>query len=98
VPRQNSTGGKTRLGRITKAGNREIRKLLVLGATSMVYRADGWDSAVGGWLRSILQRRPVRLVTVALANKMARIAWAVVTRKEVYRPKGGAAVAAQAAA
>ena len=60
VPRQNSTGGKTRLGRITKAGNREIRKLLVLGATSMVGRAEGWHSAVGGWLRSILQRRPVR--------------------------------------
>ena len=87
VPRQNSTGGKTRLGRITKTGNREIRKLLVLGATSMAYRADGWNSAVGGWLRNILERRPVRLVTVALANKMARIAWAVMTRKEVYRPK-----------
>jgi transposase len=98
VPRQNSTGGKTRLGRITKAGNREIRRLLVLGATSMVARADGWNSAVGGWLRSILQRRPARLVTAALANKMARIAWAVMTRKEVYRPKGGATVAAQAAA
>jgi transposase len=98
VPRQNSTGGKTRLGRITKAGNREIRKLLVLGATSMVYRADGWNSAVGAWLRSVLGRRPVRLVTVALANKMARIAWAVMTRKEVYRPKGGVAAAAYAAA
>jgi transposase len=98
VPRQNSTGGKTRLGRITKAGNREIRKLLVLGATSMVYRADGWNSAVGAWLRNVLQRRPVRLVTVALANKMARIAWAVMTRKEVYRPKGGVAVAVKAAA
>jgi error-prone DNA polymerase len=98
VPRQNSTAGKTRLGRITKAGNREIRRLLVLGATSMVYRAEGWDSAVGAWLRSILQRRPARLVTVALANKMARIARAVMTHKEVYRPKGGVAVAAQAAA
>jgi error-prone DNA polymerase len=94
VARQNSTGGKTRLGRITKAGNKEIRKLLVLGATSMVNRADGWDSAVGAWLRDILQRRPTRLVTVALANKMARIAWAVMTRKEVYHPKGGIAVGA----
>jgi transposase len=98
VPRQNSTAGKTRLGRITKAGNKEIRKLLVLGATSMVNRADGWDSAVGAWLRDILQRRPVRLVTVALANKMARIVWALMTRKEVYRPKGRVVVAAQAAA
>jgi error-prone DNA polymerase len=76
VPRQYSTGGKTRLGRITKAGNREIRKLLVLGATSMVYRAEQWNSAVGAWTRGVLERRPVRLVTVALANKMARIAWA----------------------
>jgi transposase len=98
VPRQNSTGGKTRLGRITKTGNREIRKLLVLGATSMVYRADGWNSAAGAWLRSVLGRRPVRLVTVALANKMARIAWAVMTRKEVYRPKGGVADAVKTAA
>jgi transposase len=73
VPRQYSTGGKTRLGRITKAGNREIRKLLVLGATSMVYRAEKWNSAVGAWTRGVLERRPVRLVTVALANKMARI-------------------------
>ena len=85
VPRQNSTGGKTRLGRITKAGNREIRKLLVLGATSMVGRADGWNSAVGAWLRDILQRRPVRLVTVALANKMARIAWARLAKAPASR-------------
>ena len=98
VPRQNSTGGKTRLGQITKAGNKEIRKLLVLGATSMLGHAEGWHSALGAWLRDILQRRPARLATVALANKMARIAWAVMTRKEVYRPKGGIAAAAQAAA
>jgi transposase len=98
VPRQNSTGGKTRLGRITKTGNREIRTLLVLGATSMVYRAEGWNSAAGAWVRKVLERRPVRLVTVALANKMARIAWAVMTRREVYRPKGSVAPAAEAAA
>ncbi len=94
VPRQHSTGGKTRLGRITKAGNREIRTLLVLGATSMVHRAEQWNSAAGAWTRGLLERRPVRLVTVALANKMARIAWALMTRKEVYRAKGRAAAAA----
>ncbi len=98
VPRQHSTGGKIRLGRITKTGNREIRRLLVLGATSMVYRAPQWNSAAGVWTRAILERRPVRLVTVALANKMARIAWAVMTRKEVYHAKGRAAIAAQAVA
>jgi transposase len=88
VPRQHSTGGKTRLGRITKAGNREIRTLLVLGATSMVYRAEAWNSAAGAWLRGLLERRPVRSATVALANKMARVAWALMTRNEVYRPSG----------
>ena len=88
VPRQFSTGGKTRLGRITKAGNREIRKLLVLGATSMTYRAGAWDSNAGAWVRGLLERRPIRLVTVALANKMARIAWALMARDEVYRPDG----------
>ena len=85
VPRQYSTGGKTRLGRITKTGNREIRRLLVLGATSMVYRAEQWNSVVGAWTRGVLQRRPVRLVTVALANKMARIVWALLTKGEVYK-------------
>jgi error-prone DNA polymerase len=98
VPRQYSTGGKTRLGRITKTGNREIRRLLVLGATSMVYRAPQWNSVVGMWTRGILERRPVRLVTVALANKIARIAWALMTRKEVYRAKGRVVAAMEAAA
>ena len=96
VPRQHSTGGKTRLGRITKAGNAEIRKLLVLGATSMIYRAEQWNSSTGTWIVGVLQRRPARLATVALANKIARIAWAVITRKEVYRPNGRSAAKAAA--
>ncbi len=96
VPRQHSTGGKTRLGRITKTGNREIRRLLVLGATSMVYRAAQWNGAAGAWTRGLLERRPVRLVTVALANKMARIARALMARDEVYRAKGGVAAVAAA--
>jgi transposase len=91
VPRQNSTGGKTRLGRITKAGNREVRRLLVLGATSMVHRTAGWKGALGAWTRGLLERRPVRLATVALANKMARIAWAVMARGEIYQARGTAA-------
>ena len=98
VPRQHSTGGKTRLGRITKAGNREIRTLLVLGATSMVNRAPHWNSAAGVWLRGVLERRPVRLATVALANKMARIAWALMTRKDVYHAKGRIIATAEVAA
>ena len=98
VPRQHSSGGKIRLGRITKAGNKQIRTLLVLGATSMVHRAGQWNSAVGAWLRGLLERRPVRLVTVALANKVARIAWAVMVRNEVYHAKGGVAPAVAATA
>ena len=88
VPRQHSTGGKARLGRITKAGNPEIRKLLVLGATSMVRRAGQWNGAAGTWIRGVLARRPARLATVALANKTARVVWALTTRKESYRPHG----------
>ena len=57
-----------------------------------------WNSAAGAWTRGILERRPVRLVTVALANKMARIACALMTRKEVYRAKGRVAAAAEAVA
>jgi len=98
VPRQHSTGGKTRLGRITKAGNREIRTLLVLGATSMVHRAAQWNSAAGAWARGLLERRPVRLATVALANKMARIAWALMTREQVYQAQGHVRATAEAAA
>jgi len=95
VPRQYSTGGKVRLGRITKMGNREIRRSLVLGATAMSYRAAQWNSAAGAWIRSILERRPARLATVALANKMARIAWALMIRNEVYRPNGRAVAAVE---
>jgi transposase len=98
VPRQYSTGGKTRLGRITKTGNSEIRKSLVLGATVMIRYAGQWNSAAGAWFRGVLERRPVRLATVALANKMARIVWALMTRKEVYHAKGRVAAAAGTAA
>jgi transposase len=68
VSPQYSTGGKTRLGRIAKTGNREIRRLVALGAMSMVYRAPQWNSVVGVWTRGVLERRPVRLVTVELPN------------------------------
>src|SRR5919202_445421 len=94
VPRQHSTGGRTRLGGITKAGNAEIRRLLVPGATSMVWRAAHWDSKAGLWVRGVLARRPVRLATVALANKLARIAWALMTREQIYQARGRTPAAA----
>jgi transposase len=85
VPGQNSTGGKERLGRITKTGDRYLRRLLVIGATGLIrYKR---KTVPGGlaWLTGLLARKPARLVTVALANKMARIAWAVMCRGESYR-------------
>lgn len=85
VPRQNSSGGKDRLGRISKMGDGYLRKLLVIGATSVIRRASDNASATGAWVRSLMTRKPSRLVTVAMANKTARIAWAVLARGEVYR-------------
>jgi transposase len=84
VPRQNSSGGKDRLGRISKMGDRYLRKLLVVGATSVVRRAGGPKS--NPWVGKLLERKPTRLVTVAMANKTARIVWAVLARGEAYRP------------
>ena len=85
VPRQNSSGGKDRLGRISKMGDGYLRKLLVVGATSVIRRAADNASATGAWVRSLMERKPSRVVTVAMANKTARIAWAVLSRREDYR-------------
>ncbi len=86
VPRQNSSGGKDRLGRISKMGDRYLRKLLVIGATSVIRRARTGALATAPWILSLLERRPARVVTVAMANKTARIVWAVLARGDVYRP------------
>jgi len=85
VPRQNSSGGKDRLGRITKQGNPYLRRLLVLGATASLRWLHKRTDPLAVWTRQLLQRRPARLVTVALANKLARIAWAIMTTGELYR-------------
>ena len=85
VPRQNSTGGKERLGRVSKMGNGYLRRLLVVGATSVSRRAGADDSRTGLWVRSLLERKPARLVTVAIANKTARTAWALLVRGETYK-------------
>ena len=91
VPRQNSSGGKDRLGRISKMGAGYLRKLLVVGATSVIRRARTGALAAAPWIRSLLERRPARVVTVAMANKTARIVWAVLARGDVYRPPATAA-------
>jgi transposase len=90
VPRQNSSGGKERLGRVSKMGDRYLRKLLVVGATSVIRQARSSTGGAAAWIRSLLERRPARVVTVAMANKTARIAWAVLARNDVYRVPGHA--------
>jgi transposase len=85
VPRQNSSGGKERLGRVSKMGNGYLRRLLVVGATSVTRHAPTTDTRTGVWVRSLLERKPTRLVTVAIANKTARTAWALLAKGEDYK-------------
>lgn len=85
TPLQNSSGGKERLGRITKMGDKYLRKLLVVGATSLVRRARHKPETTDQRLVALLARKPVRVATVAMANKMARIVWAVMRRGETYQ-------------
>jgi len=85
TPRQRSTGGKQRLGSITKMGERTLRRLLIVGSAAVVRQARLWGINKNPRLTQMLLRKPPMLVAVALANKMARIIWAVMTRNESYR-------------
>jgi len=86
TPRQHSTGGKTRLGRTSKMGQRDLRRLLIIGAMSVIQAAVRRGGApAGSWLARMLARKPRMLVAVALANKIARTAWALITRGGRYR-------------
>ena len=85
VPRQHSTGGKEKLGGISKQGDRYLRRLLIVGALSVVRQAKAHPGKYP-WLTKLLARKPAMVAAVALANKMARVAWAVLTKKENYRP------------
>jgi transposase len=85
TPLQKSTGGKQRLGETSKMGERTIRRLLIIGASAVVRQACMRGAPVGSWLARMLARKPRMLVTVALANKTARIVWALLARGEVYR-------------
>ena len=88
VPRQHTTGGKPRLGKISKMGQRDLRRLLITGAMSVVRNAARRGETTDPWLASMLARKPRMLVAVALANRMARITWALTTKKENYRAPG----------
>jgi len=86
TPQQQSTGGRTRLGGISKQGDRYLRRLLVVGATAVMRHAKRNPTPLTDWVNELLKNKPFRLVSVALANKLARIAWAILTRGETYRP------------
>ena len=87
TPRQNSSGGKERLGRTSKRGDKYIRSLLVAGAVLFcAIRASG-RTKDGEWVRAMLARKPAKLVAVALANRTARIVWAVIARGDGYRAR-----------
>jgi transposase len=85
TPREHSTAGKQRLGKISREGDEALRRLLVVGATSVVKQAKRGKGPA--WLLALLKRRPAKVVAVALANKMARIAWAMMVSGEAYRAR-----------
>jgi transposase len=95
VPRQHSSGGKQRLGAISKQGDRYLRRLLISGAMAVVRHARTRPDK-HPWLTELLARRPAKVVAVALANKMARVAWALLARGQTYRAPALAAPAAGA--
>jgi transposase len=86
VPGQYSTGGKPTLGRISKRGNTYLRQLFIQGAQSSFLYLKRDQSALGAWLREVEMRRHRQVAVVALANKMVRICWKVLTSEEVYQP------------
>lgn len=87
TPKQMSTGGKTKLGRISKMGERTLRRLLIIGASAVVQHASRRGAPEGSWLAGMLMRKPRMLISVAQANKTARIVWAVLTTKQDYRAR-----------
>ena len=95
TPKEHSTGGKQRMGGISRAGNERLRRLLVTGATSVIrFATRPGHKVASAWLLNLLQRKPRKLVAVALANKIARTAWAMMVSGEVWRRPSAAAQAA----
>jgi len=85
VPRQHSSGGKERLGRISKRGDGYLRKLLVHGARTVLLWSRRKKETRSPWLEALLARRPTNVVLVAMANKTARVVWALLSRGETFR-------------
>ncbi|GLT12657.1 IS110 family transposase [Sulfitobacter porphyrae] len=90
TPSNKSSDGKEKLGRITKMGDQYLRQLLVVGMTSLVRQTRSHPERPIRWLTSLLERKPARVATVAMANKTARIVWAILTRNEPYSPRASA--------
>src|ERR1700722_7209738 len=90
VPRQHSTGGRAKLLGISKRGNRYLRKILIHGARAAVLRVKRDRALIGAWLDALDARAPKNVVVVAMANKLARIAWAVLSSGQDYRPTANA--------
>lgn len=93
TPLQKSSGGKERLGRISKMGDQYVRKILVVGMTAIVRYARSKPALYDPWVAALVARKPGRLASVALANKAARAAWAIMTRGGTYRKPTVAAIA-----
>ncbi len=91
TPRQNSSGGKARLGRISRMGQRDLRRLLIIGAMAVVRWATRSGVPAGSWLARMMARKPRMLVAIALTNKIARVAWALMATGGVYRDPAAAA-------
>ncbi|MBD9529040.1 IS110 family transposase [Paracoccus sp. PAR01] len=85
VPRQRSTGGKTRLGSVSKMGQTDIRRLLIVGAMSVIRWVVRKGGSANRWLAALVMRKPKMVAAVALANKMARMIWALTTKEQDYR-------------
>jgi transposase len=95
TPKEKSTAGKQRMGGISRAGNKRMRVLLVSGATSVINAAvKPGSKQMTDWLRALLQRKPRKLAAIAFANKMLRVAWALMTRGEVYQRRPATVAAA----
>ena len=86
VPRQHRSGGKSTLLGISKRGNRPLRSLLIHGARAVVSQVKGKDDPLSQWLQTLIERVGIHKATVAYANKMARMGWAVLYYQEAYQP------------
>jgi transposase len=85
TPKQHSTGGKARLGAVSRMGQRDLRRLLIIGAMSVVRWATRRGAPAGSWLARMMAKKPRMLVATALANKMARVVWALLAHGGVYK-------------